>query len=131
MSGSARDEHGSITAFVVTTAMALLLCAALVFDGGRLVAARTAAADAAENAARAGAQEIVGVRSGEFRLDEGRATQRAQAYLGEVGVSGGAVATSRTVTVTVTATTELTMLGLLGMGSRTIVVSRSAEAVDR
>ncbi len=131
MSAATRDDRGSISAFAVTMTLALLLSAGLVFDGGRLVTARTTAADAAENAARAGAQELVSLRAGDFRLDPARAAQRAEAYLGQMGARGGAVASERTVTVTVSATTHLTMLGLLGLGSRTISVTRRVEAVDR
>ena len=35
-----RDEQGSVTVFVVSITAALLLIAGLVFDGGRMIAAR-------------------------------------------------------------------------------------------
>lgn len=125
------DDRGSVTAFVVTLTLALLLAAGLVFDGGRLVAGRTAAADAAENAARAGAQEITGIRSGAFRVDPARATARAEAYLSAVGASGSVAVDGRSVTVSVTTSIEVNLLGLLGLGRRSVTVTRTVEAVDR
>ncbi len=129
----ARDpsERGSITAFVVVVAFAVMLCGGLVFDGARLVAARSRAADLAQNAARAGAQEIVGLRSGEWQLDPERAAARSRQYLGEHGVAGDVRANDESVTVTVQVTTEMVLLGVAGVGSRTSAATRTIVAVDR
>lgn len=125
------DERGSITAFVAVLTFALLCCAALVHDGGRLVVARNRVADVAENAARVGAQEIDGLRSGRWRIDPQRAAARSQRYLAEHGASGTVTVGERTVTVTVSTTTAMHLLGALGIGARTTVVTRTVEAVER
>lgn len=125
------SERGSVTGFVVCMVVALVMCAGLVFDGGRLVAARIAAADAAENAARAGAQEVTAIRAGVWHLDPGKAAARADQYLAALGVSGSVDASPEAVAVTVTATTSMTLLQLVGLGPRTVSVTRTAMAVDR
>ena len=60
-------DLGSITAVVVSMTIALIACAGLAFDGGRLLGARLDAADHAENAARAGAQHVTAIREGRWR----------------------------------------------------------------
>ncbi len=128
---SSADDRGSITAFVAVMTFALVCCAALVYDGGRLVAARSRVADVAENAARAGAQEITGLRSGQWHIDPERAATRSRRYLAEHGASGSVTVGERTVTVTVSATTPMRLLGTIGVGDRTTVVTRTVEAVER
>ena len=64
-----QTELGSITAFVAVLAITFIACAGLAVDGGRLVAARVQLADHAENAARAGVQEVTSLRSGEPDID--------------------------------------------------------------
>lgn len=54
----ARDEQGRVTAFVVILSTACLLCAGLVLDGGMALAAKVRAIGQAQEAARAGAQQL-------------------------------------------------------------------------
>jgi Flp pilus assembly protein TadG len=126
-----RSDDGSVTAFVVSMTVALVLCAGLVLDGGRLVAARSSVADVAENAARAGAQEVVSLRAGDWRLDPDRAAARARSYLSELGVSGSVSASRTEVRVTVERAVPMTLLALAGAGAKTVRVTRVAVAVDR
>ena len=51
MSVLSNSERGSISGFVVVLSMTFVACAGLAFDGGRMIAARAEATDAAENAA--------------------------------------------------------------------------------
>ncbi len=126
------DDRGSVTAFVVVMAVALMMCAGLVFDGGRMVAARIAAADQAENAARVAAQQTSESRNGvDISLDPDAAWRAGNDYLAAHGVSGSVRVTGATVTVTVTSTTQMTMLAVIGVPPRTITVTRAAEAVTR
>jgi hypothetical protein len=124
-------DTGSISAFVVSLFAVFVVAAALVVDGGRFVAARTNAADAAENAARAGAQHVRQLRDGRFVLDPSKASSAARAFLAGEGVSGSVAVNDRTVTVTVRASVAPAMLGLVGVGSRSITVTRRATALDR
>lgn len=125
----ARDR-GTVTAFVVMLTMTFIACAGLAVDGGRLVGARSRAADMAENAARAGAQEIIDIRSGEWRLDRTGARAVARDYLAARGVSGDVTVSDRRVTVTVTITTSTSLLRLVGISSRTVRATRSSEPVS-
>lgn len=127
----ADTDRGSISAFVVSLVVVFVAVAALVVDGGRFVAARSNAADVAENAARAGAQELRRLRDGTFELDPDRAAESARSSLAAQGLSGTATADTRRVTVTVTTSVAPVMLGLFGVRPRTIVVVRSATPIDR
>lgn len=123
-------DRGTVTAFVVTLVVAFVACAALAVDGGRLVAARVQAADHAENAARAGAQELTDLRAGQRRVDPVRARARAAAYLADHGVIGEIVATTASVTVTVVLEHHPTLLGLVGVGARSVRATRSVSPVS-
>jgi Flp pilus assembly protein TadG len=86
-----RGEQGTITVFVTIMAFALLVIAGLVYDGGVALAAKRRAINVAEQAARAGAQEldVPLLRStGAYQVDPGLAQQSASAYLSSVGYSG-------------------------------------------
>jgi Flp pilus assembly protein TadG len=125
------QEQGSVTAFVVGVTFALVMCGGLVYDGGRLIEARTEAGDLAENAARAGAQELTSLRAGTWKIDPAKATSRASQYLAEHGAAGSVAASDVSVAVTVRRTTDMTLLGLVGVGSKTVSVTRTAQPVDR
>jgi Flp pilus assembly protein TadG len=124
-----RDDRGTVTAFAVVLATALLVCLGLVVDGGRLVDARIEAADLAGAAARAGAQELTGLRAGQRAVDPARAEAAARSFLAAVGASGTASATPAHVTVTVEVHRGFTLLGLAGLGGRTVRATRTATPV--
>ena len=124
-----QTERGSITAFVAVLAITFIACAGLAVDGGRLVAARVQLADHAENAARAGVQEVTSLRSGEPDIDVSKARSTAAAYLHSWGVSGEVSATTEEVTVSVRRVVPMSILGLFGAGSRMVSAQRSSKAV--
>jgi Flp pilus assembly protein TadG len=130
-SGPRRDDRGSITAFVVTMTIGLLACAGLVFDGGRLLGARLEAADHAENAARAGAQEVTALRDGAWRLDPGEARRVAAAYLARMGVDGDVAVSGDEISVTAIVERDMTLLQLVGVGARSVSATRTARSVDQ
>jgi Flp pilus assembly protein TadG len=83
-----RAGRGTATVFVIGFAIVLLVCAGLVIDGGTALNARMKLADDAEQAARAGAQEIdvATLRSSNVVvLDRTAAINRANSYLGSIG----------------------------------------------
>lgn len=123
-------DRGSVTAFVVMLVLTFAACAGLAVDGGRVVGTHARAADLAENAARAGAQEITGIRAGSWDIDPRRAQSAARAYLAAHGASGTVTASRTRVTVTVTLTSRASLLRLIGIGSRTVRASRSSEPVS-
>jgi Flp pilus assembly protein TadG len=122
-----QHDRGSITAFVVMLVLTFVVCAGLAVDGGRQVGARSRAADLAENAARAGAQQLTDIRTGIWRLDRTRARQAAAEYLAARGESGSISVSDRRVTVVVTLTINTSLLRLAGIDSRTVRASRSSE----
>ncbi len=125
-----RDERGVVTAFVVIMSMALILVAGLVLDGGYTLAARREAIDEADGAARAAAQVLaVSTRSGLVSLDAGRAQPAVDAFLAQTGHSGTAVVHDDTVTVTVSFSRRMLILGIGGLVSVRVTGIGSARAV--
>ncbi len=122
-------DSGSITAFVVMLAMTFVACAGLAVDGGRMVAAKVQLADEAENAARAGTQEITALRTGDPKVDPEKAILAAQDFMNRHHIRGQVSATSIEVTVTTSRVVPMTLLGLFGVGSRLISAQRSAQPV--
>ena len=129
--GSRRTDRGSITGFVVTMTIGLIACAGLVFDGGRLLGARLEAADHAENAARAGAQHVIAVRDGAWRLDPSEARRGAMAYVTGVGVHGAVAIAGEEISVTAVVERDMTLLSVVGVGHKSVTATRTARSVDR
>lgn len=116
-------EEGAITVFVVALTLALLLLAGLVYDGGRVLAARQLARDLADNAARAAAQaiDLDALRSGSPpALDPLAARAAAETYLAATGHAGDVVVAGDSVEVTVSLTTPMALLQLAGIHERTV-----------
>lgn len=129
------DERGSVTAFTVVFAMALLVCAGLVVDGGAKIQAYREAYAVAEEAARAGAGQIdvdrAYAKGGEFEIDTAKALSAARGYLGTTGHTGSAdMAGERTLQVTVTVSKPTVLLSLIGTDSVTARAAASARMLQ-
>lgn len=124
-----KEQRGSLSAFVVSITTGSLALVAFVHDSGRSLAHYVSVADAAQNAARIGAQSIVDIRTGNPRIDNDAAIARAQKYLHDAGLSGSIRTDHQTVTVRVEHTVTLTLLGVFGVGSKKIRVIRSAVVI--
>ena len=113
-----RDEEGMVTAFVTIFVVALIFVIGLVLDGGYLLAAQREAANVANQAARAGAQQLDVARfrrdSTKDVIDVPRAEAAAYAFLDRVGRTGEVHATADEVTVTVTIPRKMLILASLG-----------------
>jgi hypothetical protein len=81
-------------------------------------------------AARDGVQAVHRLREGLVVVDIPAAQRRAQTYLAVAGASGSASATEEAVTVTVSLAVSPILLGLFGIGTRTVEVTRTATPVD-
>ena len=127
MSGNSRYELGSISGFVIVLSMTFVACAGLAFDGGRMIAARAQATDAAENAARAGAQQITSLRSGSPSIDKNSAITSAYQFLESIEIMGVATADENSVTVTTYIRVPMTLLGLFGVRDKSVSAVRSAQ----
>lgn len=121
-------DRGSVSGFVVVITIAVLACGGLVVDGARVVGAKVEAADHAENAARAGAQEII-ARDGVVTIDVTSARQRATGYLASVGAHGTVTVTPTQIVVTVSESVDTTLLSLVGIDTRSVSATRSADPV--
>ncbi len=122
-------DAGTVSGFVVVITLAVLTFGALVIDGGRGVANYVRAADHAENAARAGAQQLTSLRTGAPQLDVGRARHAALAYLSAHNVAGDVDLTTERIAVTVRSTTSTVMLQLVGVGALEASATRVARPV--
>jgi hypothetical protein len=124
------DEDGRVTAFVVIVITAVLAFGGLVLDGGLALAAKVRAIGEAQEAARAGAQEIdlAAYRAnGTLRLEPQQASVAARAYLAAAGHSGTVSIAGNTVKVTITISQSTQLLGLIGIGSITVTGAGQAE----
>lgn len=124
-----KDERGSVSPFLAVIAVALVMVAGLVYDGGEVLAAQARARDLAGNAARAGAQEIDldALRlTGRPRLEPVRAAAAANAFLVDEGVAGDVLVVGERITVTVRLSYDMRILP--GPG-RSIAATASVLAV--
>jgi Flp pilus assembly protein TadG len=118
-----RDEDGQVSAFVVGMVLALFVLAALVIDGGRVLAARREAIDEANEAARAGAEALsvsTYRATGIVALDTAAATSAARAYLERTGHAGTVAVAGDRVTVTVSFSEALSLFGIMGLSHMTV-----------
>ncbi len=130
--GRWQAEDGTILMLVLGLTVALLATAGLVYDGGRLLAARSQAFDAAQNAARVGGQavDLASQRSGgKGRLHASAAASAASDYLAEAGYRGNVTISEDAIQVTVTDTTPLVVLRLIGLTERTVTGRGEARLV--
>jgi hypothetical protein len=83
-----RGEKGSITPFAVIVALAILMLAALIVDGGRQLNAKGRAVAYAQEAARAGSQ-VVDISDPRLDLVPGQALQAAAEYCRQAMAADG------------------------------------------
>ncbi len=123
---TARGERGSVSALVVVLAVALMIVAGLVVDGGNAINARQRVIDDAEQAARVGANQIDEITlrtTGDVVILESAAAEAATSFvlargydLNEVVVT----ASADEVSVALTDTVSTQLLSLVGIGSFTV-----------
>ena len=121
-------ERGSVSIFIAVLGLAFLMVAGLAVDGGRKLGALSEARDIADNAARAGAQQIdidAYHLTGIAYLDPEAANQAAADYLAAVGHTGSATVAGDTITVTVQLQVNTRFLP----GPWTVSATESATAV--
>jgi hypothetical protein len=116
-------EAGTLSIFVAICATMMLMLAGLVLDGGGRLRKIEDADALAQEAARAGGQQIdqAALLQGRgLRLDPKAAEAAADAYLTRNKVTGTAVATTTLVTVTVDVTYHTSLLSLIGLDNLTV-----------
>ncbi len=122
-------DQGSLSAFVACLVTMFLALGGLAFDGGRVIAGYVEIADVAENAARAGSQMIVDIRSGNPQIDVSAARVQAEAVLRLSGVDGTVIASQELIEIQVRRNVSMKILSLFGVGNRSISVARRATPV--
>lgn len=127
-----RAEDASISAFVAVAALALIVVAGLVVDGGRILAARRQAADIAADAARAGAQQLDErrLRAGTVALDPGAAHAAVSAHLAATPATGVARVRDGAVVVDARLPVRTLLLAVVGVDGATVRARRSARPVQ-
>lgn len=130
MTTQVQRDDGSFTVFVAVLALALFALIGLVVDGGRAVAAQSAAAGVSEQAARVGADQISvqSIRSGLIAIDPSAASRAAYAYLRSVGMVGTVTISGQFVRVQIESSEPTVILGIIGV--REIGISASSSATD-
>ena len=131
--GGRCDERGAAAAWtLILASTAFVALLGLVGGGGELINERVDAKRAAEQSARAGADELSAsaVRSGSDKVDVGAAIARAKTVLRQSGWSGTVRVNGSEVTVTATGTRNPQFLRLLGVGTVTISETGSADAIS-
>lgn len=126
-----RDERGSVTVWMIGVTVSAFTLVALLLDGGAMLRARSDAFSLAGSAARVGAQQLDpdAAVEGLTVLDPIAAERAVQDYLDRAGVTGTAVVSGDTVSVTVTSEAELQMLRLVGGDTVSFQATASVEAV--
>jgi len=125
-----RKNQGSLSAMMVCLVMATMSLAGLAYDGGRVVSTYMEMSDAAQNTARLGGQQLVGIRSGNPHIDENLATSAMRVYLKARGLTGKFDVQGTKATVEVSQKVPMRILGIIGIGDRTIRVKRTVDVVD-
>jgi len=124
-------DDGSFTVFLAVLALALFALVGLVVDGGRAVAAQSAAAGESEQAAHLGADQISveALRAGTVTIDPTSASRAAYAYLRSVGTSGTVTISGQSVVVHIQTSMPTVVLGIIGVEQISVSASASASNV--
>lgn len=113
-----RDERGSVSLWMLTATLVMIVLTGLAVDLGGQVHAKQRAQDIAAQAARAGGQQVQAAPAIEGRdltVDAAAARSAAQGYLTGAGVQGTVTVTGGdTITVHVSDHYSPTFLGFLG-----------------
>lgn len=127
-----RDDAGSVTAFVLLLTVCFASLLGLVAEGGQVLSAREAATNAAEQAARAGAEYLTPASLHDNQVFTGGpvAVSRAEFLMAAAGYKATATTYGDVVTVTVARFKVSTpLLGLVGVPGIWVAASASAKAV--
>lgn len=124
-------HRGSISALVVCLVISAIAVLGISYDGGRVVSRYVELSDVAQNAARVGAQHVVGIREGNPRISRSASSSAVKNFLHSEDVSGDFDMDSRRVTVRVSAVVPMKILGIIGLHWRTVSVTRSALLSDQ
>jgi Flp pilus assembly protein TadG len=124
-----REDRGSATAWAIGVVLVVALLSGAVLDGGNAMAARVQALDVAQQAARAGANQLdlTALRdNGLVRLNPAAAQAAAEQFLRSAGVAGTATSSTTQVSVTVTRSQPTLLLDAIGVASISMTATATA-----
>ncbi|MDN5898558.1 MAG: hypothetical protein L0H74_00645 [Brachybacterium sp.] len=128
-----QEEAGAVAVWMlIITTTAFMALLGLVAGGGELINEQVEAKRVAEQAARAGADELsaASVRSGSDHVNAGDAIARARMTLRQSGWSGSVRVRGSKVIVTAAGTRTPEFLGLIGVSSVHVSETGSADAIS-
>lgn len=125
-------ERGSATVFFLVASTAVVLALGLLVDVGETLAAKAAAVEQAQQAARAGAQQLNtdSLRAGNLVIDPARAATAAVAYLHDQGDTGSATVHGQDVVVQARHVYHNRILDLFGIHQFTATATGTAALVS-
>jgi hypothetical protein len=115
---------------VVSLFMGGIALIGLSFDGGTSIATYMRISDVAQNAARLGAQQVVGIRDGNPRIDNQSAADLIEQFTSSFKIRSTTEFHGTAVTVHVETKQQMKILGMFGVGPRTIRAIRTADLVS-
>ena len=125
-----RDERGVVSVWTIFMASGVfLILLGLVYDGGNAMNSRISAHRSAEQAARAAADEMRGVRDGAEGINQATAVQRANQILAQAGWQGTVSINGLDVTVQVTGKSDNAFLGVIGFKSFPVDETGTATSI--
>jgi len=124
-----RDERGVVSTWTILMASGFLVLLGLVYDGGNAMNNRIGAHRAAEQAARAAADEMRGVRDGAEGINQATATARANRILAQAGWHGTVSIDGLDVTVRVAGRSDNAFLNVLGFESFPVNETGTATSI--
>jgi Flp pilus assembly protein TadG len=130
-----RRDDGTLTLFTAITAIGLLAALGFIVDAGQKLQVGQQARAIAEEAARAGAEQVnrstAYAHGGPFTTDPAAAATAARAYLAASGHTGTVTITDdRTIRVTVTVTEPAVFTTIIGISRLSSTQSASANLVQ-
>jgi len=133
MNRRAKDERGSISIWMATATLVMIVLVGLAVDLGGQVQAKERAHDIAAEAARTGGEQVQAAPAIEGRylaVDATAAKKAAEDYLAASGVTGTVtISDGNTITVTVTDTYSPKFLNIIGIGNLTVTSRVSARLI--
>ncbi|AXH93583.1 pilus assembly protein TadG-related protein [Micromonospora aurantiaca] len=129
---AAGRDRGSATAFGLFLILVVLVLAGAILEGGNAMSARGHATDIAQQAARAGANQLnLGAlrQNGVVQIDPAAAQAAATAFLNQMGEQGSVTATAEEVRVTVTVTRPGILVPILGLDTLTVRATATAAPI--
>lgn len=130
--GRRRDERGSISVWMIASAIALIGIAGIGTDLSGQVHTKQHAQDIAAQAARVGAEQVSGdvVSGTQATVNFVAARNAAQQYLQAAGLNGSVnIVNGTTIEVKTSETYDTTFLGLLGIGHLKVTGDATAQLI--